>query len=81
MSKKTPSNEDKSRSVNVLQSENNATEKQFSNNRRRVFKASLATGAVLSSSQWSKPLINAIVLPAHAQTSNMLNPNGKFLGD
>ena len=72
MSKKTPSNEDKSRSVNVLQQENNATDKQFSNNRRRIFKASLATGVVLSSPQWSKPLINAVVLPAHAQTSGVL---------
>ena len=40
-------------------------------NRRRALKTALATGVVLSSTQWLKPVINAVVLPAHAQTSDV----------
>ena len=41
----------------------------ITDNRRRILKASLASGVVLSSTQWAKPIVNAVMLPAHAQTS------------
>jgi len=40
-------------------------------NRREILKASIGSGAVLVfvPSKWTSPVINSIVLPAHAQTS------------
>ena len=37
--------------------------------RRKLLKALSITGAVAAVESWKKPLINAVVLPAHAQTS------------
>lgn len=49
----------------------NGADKQ--NSRRKILKQTLAGGAVISagvaSSKWSKPVIDSVVLPAHAQTS------------
>jgi len=43
--------------------------------RRKVLKtASLASGVVATSSQWHKPVLNAVFLPAHAQTSDVTPP-------
>ena len=43
------------------------------NSRRKILKQTLAGGAVISagvaSSKWSKPVVDSVVLPAHAQTS------------
>ncbi len=50
--------------------ENGADKK---NSRRKILKKTLTGGAVISagvaSSKWSKPVIDLVVLPAHAQTS------------
>ncbi|MFQ3244492.1 MAG: hypothetical protein ACI9SP_001123 [Arenicella sp.] len=40
-------------------------------NRREILKASIGSGAVLVAmpSKWTSPVMNSIILPAHAQTS------------
>lgn len=37
--------------------------------RRRIVNIALLGGAAVTSGVWSKPVINAVMLPAHAQTS------------
>lgn len=58
------------KSVEPQDKENILSPKPVIEDRRLVLKASLATGTILSSAQWAKPIINAVVLPAHAQTSD-----------
>ncbi|MGH1543711.1 MAG: hypothetical protein ACRBHB_25145 [Arenicella sp.] len=53
--------------------------------RRRVLKAITTTGGItaltpLLPSKWTSPLLNWVVLPAHAQTSESVSENAEFLG-
>ena len=46
------------------------------NSRRKALKAlTLGTGAVMAS-QWSKPVVESVILPAHAQTSLLIAAGG-----
>ena len=66
----------KGKGINSLENESsveieNGADKQ--NSRRNILKQTLAGGAVITagvaSSKWSKPVIDSVVLPAHAETS------------
>lgn len=56
---------------NQPQQQNISVHETAAEDRRRVLKASVAAGVVLSSTQWAKPIVNAVMLPAHAQTSEV----------
>jgi len=46
------------------------------NSRRRALKTlALGTGAVVAS-KWNKPVVESVILPAHAQTSMLLAAGG-----
>ncbi len=45
------------------------TEKELAR-RKMLRKAALGTGAAITAPVWVKPVVNTVVLPAHAQTSS-----------
>ncbi len=48
--------------------------------RRKVLSGLVLGGAALTSGHWSKPVINAVVLPAHAQTSTAMCVTDQTVG-
>lgn len=60
------------------------TEDKKNNSRRKVLKAAAGAGLVAGtqagweSNKWAKPVVESVLLPAHAQTS--LDPNGSYRG-
>lgn len=47
------------------------SDKKTTNSRRRLLKSAMIGGGVLGASQdkWSRPIIDSVVLPAHATTT------------
>jgi hypothetical protein len=37
--------------------------------RRRLLKGTVATGAIITADKWTKPVVDQVILPAHAQSS------------
>jgi len=54
-----------------LRTQNNATNSQRRTALKLAASSGLLSGAALTSGSWTKPAINAVLLPAHAQTSMM----------
>jgi hypothetical protein len=44
--------------------------------RRAALKKLLAAGGVVTASHWSKPVVDAVILPAHAQSTVFAPPAG-----
>ena len=42
--------------------------------RKLIKRAALGTGLAASSPVWVRPVVNTVVLPAHAQASGLLSP-------
>ena len=69
MKKESDNNHSKS-----IKDSNDSTQNRSSSNRRAALKKLLASGAVVTASQsvpekWAKPVVDSVLLPAHAQTS------------
>ena len=63
----------KGKGINSPENGSSVEAEDNQNSRRKILKQTLAGGAVISagvaSSKWSKPVVDSVVLPAHAQTS------------
>ena len=61
------------------------SEDKKTNSRRKVLKVAAGAGLVAGSkaswenNKWTKPVVESVLLPAHAQTSQ-IDPNGRFAG-
>jgi hypothetical protein len=51
-----------------------ATPNQQASERRAALKKLLAASGVVTASHWSKPVVDAVILPAHAQSTGFTPP-------